>query len=231
VLVARQLLRRRPLATRREGAATSSAAGDVCRDADSAERTRHVIMVELPNDFYERVKPGLHSKIGRELRSARRILDLGCGSCELVRRLADDSEREVTGIDISSSDFPEGRRTHQGVRFGCLQKDAAQLEAIPDRSVDAVVTVWALHEIALPDRALAESFRVLRPGGQMLVVDFPKDSLAQTLWDEAYREPEQMRKLLVDAGFARVQVRLIARRQVMWATGVRPASRTARRPA
>ncbi len=178
--------------------------------------------MDVPKDFYERVKPGLYAKIGRELRSARRILDLGCGSCELVQHLADSSEREVTGVDISSEHFPEAQRTDQGVRFGCLQKDAAKLGAIPDRSVDAVVTLWALHEMARPESVLAESLRVLRPGGEALVVDFPKDSLAQTLWDEAYRTPEEVRALLTGAGFARVRIRLIARNQVLWATGIRP---------
>jgi len=214
----------------RWGAKTSSAADDVRVDADSADRTGQVTVVELPKDFYERVKPGLHSKIGRELRSAQRILDLGCGSCELVRHLADRNDQEVTGIDISSGHFPETRRTDQGVHFGCLEKDAAQLEGVADGSVDAVVMMWALHEMARPDCVLAESLRVLRPAGEVLVVDFPKDSLAQTLWDEAYRDPEEIKELLAGAGFARVRVRLIARRQVLWATGVRPASRTARDP-
>ena len=185
-------------------------------------------MAELPTDFYDRIKPGLRSRIGRELRFARRILDLGCGSCELVQYLANSAEREVTGVDISSSRFPEARRTDRGIHFGCLQKDAAKLEAVPDGSVDAVVMLWALHEMKRPSRVLAEGLRVLRPGGKMLVADFPKDSLAQTLWNEAYLDPEQMRELLAGAGFARVQVRRIARGQVLWATGIRPGDSTTR---
>jgi ubiquinone/menaquinone biosynthesis C-methylase UbiE len=197
-------------------------------DADRADRTEQVIMAELPSDFYDKIKPGLYAKIGRELRLARRVLDLGCGSCDLVRYLADRPGREVTGIDISPSHFPEARRTDRGVRFGCLQKDAARLEAILDQSVDAVVMVWALHEMARPGSVLAESLRVLRPDGELLVVDFPKGSLADALWHEIYRESSEVRGLLTDAGFARVQVRLIARRQVLWATGVRPAHGAAR---
>ncbi|MBN1919294.1 MAG: class I SAM-dependent methyltransferase [Verrucomicrobia bacterium] len=185
-------------------------------------------MAGLPKDFYERLKPGLYAKIGRELRLARHILDLGCGSCELVRYLAGKYDQEVTGIDVSSDHFPETRRAKEGVDFRCIQRDAARLDAVPDRSVDAVVTVWALHEMERPGRVLAESARVLRPGGELLVVDFPKDSLAQTLWDEAYREPDEVKDLLVAAGFARVRIRLIARRQVLWATGIRPADGPAR---
>ena len=54
---------------------------------------------------YEKIKPRLHRRIGRELRLAHRVLDLGCGSCELVRYLADAYEQQVTGVDISSGSF------------------------------------------------------------------------------------------------------------------------------
>ena len=42
----------------------------------------------LGEDFYKRMKPRLHKRIGRELRLARHVLDFGCGSCDLVRYLA-----------------------------------------------------------------------------------------------------------------------------------------------
>lgn len=41
------------------------------------------------DNFYDKIKPHLHKCIGREVRSAHRVLDLGCGSCELVRCLTD----------------------------------------------------------------------------------------------------------------------------------------------
>jgi len=178
----------------------------------------------LPADFYEKIKPDLYSRIGRELRLARRVLDLGCGSCELVQYLANRYQQEVTGIDVSSSHFPKGRRTHQGVGFRCIRKDAARLKTIPDRSADAVVMLWALHEMDRPGWVVAESFRVLRPGAELLVVDFPKGSLAEALWHEAYFDASEIRNLLASAGFMHIQARLIARRQVVWASGFRPAA-------
>ena len=60
----------------------------------------------IPNNFYERIKPRLHRRIGREVRLARRVLDLGCGSCDLVQYLAGTYGQEIAGVDISDGSFP-----------------------------------------------------------------------------------------------------------------------------
>lgn len=178
---------------------------------------------QLPDNFYERIKPRLHKRIGREVRLARRVLDLGCGSCDLVRHLARAYGQEVTGVDISGGSFPSRRHTPDGSRFHCLKRNATSMGFAADGSADAVVTMWALHEMAEPRAILRETRRVLRPGGELFIVDFPKDSLAQKLWNEGYYRPDEVEALLQEAGFEKVQVRLIERGQVMWARGYHPA--------
>jgi len=180
---------------------------------------------EVARDFYETIKPRLHQRIGREVRLARRVLDLGCGSCDLVRYLAGAYRQEVTGVDVSSGSFPAGRKTQHGARFRCRKEDAASLSFIADGTVDAVVTLWALHEMERPEAVLAAAHRVLRPGGEVFVVDFPRNSLAQKLWNEDYYRPNEVKAMLRAAGFQNVQARLIEGRQVMWARGYQPPSR------
>jgi len=183
---------------------------------------------DLPKkDFYERIKPRLHKRIGRELRLARRVLDLGCGSCELVRYLAGTYHQRVTGVDISSESFPKGRYVRRGARIHCIRKDAAHIDFVPEKSVDAVVTMWALHEMRYPKAILAEAYRILRPGGEILVVDFPRGSLAGQLWREKYYTPEEIRKLLTKAGFDEIRTRLVNRQQIIWAKGFRAADHLA----
>ena len=181
---------------------------------------------ELKDDFYERIKPRLHKRIGRELRLARHVLDLGCGSCDLVRYLAETCHQEVTGVDVASDGFPKRRRSREGVRFRCLRRDATCLPFAADASADAVVTMWALHEMKRPTDILAETRRVLRSGGELLVVDFPKDSLAQRLWDEHYYRPDEVKRLLEETGFSDIRVRLIERGQVIWARAYQPMAET-----
>ena len=185
---------------------------------------KELVKENLSESFYERMKPRLHKRIGRELRLAHRVLDLGCGSCELVRYLADSFHQQVTGVDISSDSFPKRRRSKKGRIFRCIREDAIGLKSIRDESVDAVVIMWALHEMKHPRAILAAVCRVLRPGGETLVVDFPRDSLAQRLWDENYWSPLEMRQMMKEAGLAEVRAKTIERGEIIWATGRRSSA-------
>lgn len=172
--------------------------------------------------FYKKLKPRLHKRIGRELRLAGRILDLGCGSCDLVCYLAKTYHQHVTGVDVSSGSFPRRRHTSDGCRFRCIRKNAKHLSFLKEESVDAVVSTMAFHEMEHPEAILAEVRRILRPGGELLIVDFPKDSLAQELWNEDYYTPDALQQMVSESGFEDVRAKPIERGELMWITGRRP---------
>ena len=181
-------------------------------------------MSETPaaKNLYEQIKPRLHRRIGRELRLARHVLDVGCGSCDLVGFLAETYHQEVTGVDIAGRGFPRRRASAHGVRFRCLERDGTRLAFAADASADAVVMMWALHEMADAAGILVEARRVLRPGGEVLMVDFPRGSLAQRLWNEDYYRPGEVKRLLAEAGLTDIRVRLIEAGQVLWARAYQP---------
>ena len=52
--------------------------------------------------------------------------------------------------------------------------------------IDAAIIFWALHEMKNAQAILQETYRVLRPGGKVLVVEFAHNSLAQKIWNENY---------------------------------------------
>jgi SAM-dependent methyltransferase len=173
----------------------------------------------VSENFYDELKPRLHTRIGKAVHSAARVVDLGCGNCELALFLAKSNHQEVIGVDISDTSFP-AQRWVQGEKsetVRCVKKDARALTFLRDSSVDAAVSVWALHEMASPIAVLCEARRILRPGGQMLVVDFPRDSLAQRLWNEDYYAPEEVADMLREAGFEAAQCEVIAHGHIIWA--------------
>jgi len=171
------------------------------------------------NDFYERIKHRLHERIGRHLRLAGTVVDMGCGACDLVEYLAQTYRQKVIGVDISPDSFPSRRSTRAGVLFQCVAADATRIDFTRENSVDAIVSMWALHEMKHPEAILAEALRILRPGGELLIVDFPRGSLAQELWDENYYTLKEVEQLVAKSGFAQVRGRPVERKQVMWITG------------
>lgn len=95
------------------------------------------------------------------------ILDLGCGTGEITRRLAMRYPKaRVTGVDILESNLDFARRDSAafGTRIDYAQGDAFAL-ALADASFDLVVCRHMSQ--AVPDfpRVLREIDRVLRPGG------------------------------------------------------------------
>jgi len=179
--------------------------------------SKHIESPEVPEDFYERVSDCIRERIAAALHSAVQVVDLGCGSCELDRFLTHANGQHVIGVDISGSSFPDYEAPQPGVE--CRKADARRLDFIQDRSVDAVVSVHALHEMDKPVEVLTEAHRVLRAGGEMLVVDCSRGSLAQGLWNENYYASAEVTAMLGRAGFARIGSRLIERKQLIWAEG------------
>ena len=183
---------------------------------------------QVPKTFYQTYKPRLQRRIARELRSARRLVDVGCGNCDLVSLLGQADGREVIGVDVRDGSFPEEPDPTRHRR--CVKADARSLDFLPKGAVDAVVSVWALHELAAPMAVLREARRVLRAGGEILIADFPRGSLAQRLWNEDYYTTGEVGEMLKRAGFVRVEAKRIARKQITWARGFKaPRRRDTRR--
>lgn len=100
------------------------------------------------------------------------VADLGCGTCngaELIAPLV----KQVIAIDREPA-MLQAAQTRLG-RAGIRNVDFHQgeLTAIPidDNSLDAALIILVLHHLPEPALAIAETARVLRPGGVALIVD------------------------------------------------------------
>jgi len=177
-------------------------------------------IAKLSDNFYDKIKPRLYQRVGKQLHSANHVLDIGCGNCELAGYLSKTYGQKVTGIDISSESFPDKEKINKDWPLvKCVRRSASKLNFVQSEIIDVVVMFWSLHEMNNPKAVLQQVYSVLKPGGRVLIVEFPSKSLAQKLWNEKYFSKEQLMKYLDDAGFEHIQARLIENKQILWVNG------------
>jgi ubiquinone/menaquinone biosynthesis C-methylase UbiE len=166
----------------------------------------HRTPMNSEEDVYQRLKPDIFTRIGKELKTARRILDVGCGDCQLANFLARNTLKRVVGIDISDDDLERGRQQadKQGILrlVDCKKVDAHHLEGFESNVFDAAIMVYALHELNRPILVLRQVHRVLKDQGTLVIVDFSKGSRAEQLWGERYFSPAQVKSMLTRANFS-----------------------------
>lgn len=148
-----------------------------------------------------------------------RVLDVGCGPGYLTSEIAAlvGPDGEVAGIDISASMLALARRRCAGAGGRVtLREGRCEDVPFPDASFDAAVSVQVYEYVEDIERALAELYRVLRPGGRAVILDTDWDSLVWhsadrprmrrilELWDDHVAHPRLPRRLgplLREAGF------------------------------
>jgi ubiquinone/menaquinone biosynthesis C-methylase UbiE/DNA-binding HxlR family transcriptional regulator len=100
------------------------------------------------------------------------IADLGAGEGTLAQLLAQRAE-QVIAVDNSEKMVEFGSNLAREHGFGNLEYRLGDIERIPieDGSVDLAIFSQALHHANKPRQAVEESFRILRPGGRIVVLD------------------------------------------------------------
>jgi len=96
-----------------------------------------------------------------------KVLEVGTGT-GLALPGYPPSVQSVVAIDVDEAALARARRRRQGVTL--LQADVQDLP-FPDGSFDAVVSSLVFCSVAAPGRALEEVLRVLRPGGELRMLE------------------------------------------------------------
>lgn len=144
------------------------------------------------------------------------IADLGAGEGHLSQLLAKRASR-VIAVDNSEKmvEYGASLARENGIhnleyRFGDIESPPIEPE-----TVDLVLLSQALHHASNPGRALAAAHRILRPGGQVAVLDLLAHQFEQAR--ELYADTwlgfteSELGGLLSDAGFIDVDAEVVSR--------------------
>ncbi|MEP6481603.1 MAG: demethylmenaquinone methyltransferase [Rhodoglobus sp.] len=102
--------------------------------------------------------------------AGERILDVAAGTGTSSVALQKNGAT-VVALDFSAGMVAEGRRKHPKIEF--VEGDATKLP-FGDNEFDAVTISFGLRNVSEPKLALGEMYRVLKPGGRVVVCEFSK---------------------------------------------------------
>ena len=139
------------------------------------------------------------------------VADVGCGEGVLALEIARWA-RHVTGIDRSDDVLERAKAASERRQATNVTWRKGDLTRMPlrDESIDLAVFSQSLRYATDPERALAETSRVLRPGGRVLIVDLKEHD--QTWVQARFGDrrpgfaPGELEGLLQGAGFRAVRL-------------------------
>ena len=128
------------------------------------------------------------------LQPADRVLDVGCGSGWLVRRLAARVPNgSVMGIDVSDEMVRRAQAGSTSVPDIQFQLGTAEEIPAPNGSFTKVLSVESAYYWHDPARGMGEIFRVLAPGGSAwILINYYRDNLDCHQWGLHYQIPTHL---------------------------------------
>jgi len=159
-----------PQGARNEREAADWVRGMFARVARRYDLANHVLSFNIDRLWrartVRRVRPMLD-------RPGARVLDICCGTGDLMLALARESRTPVLGSDFCHPMLVAAREkiARRRARAGLFEADALRLP-LRDASLDLVTVAFGFRNLANYRAGLAEMRRVLRPGGMAAILEF-----------------------------------------------------------
>ena len=159
--------------------------------------------------------------------------DLGAGE-GLISQLLAARAKKVIAVDHSPRMVEVGRDLAKRSGLKNLEYRQGDMEQPPIRpgSVDVAILSQALHHAVHPPRALEAAWKILRPGGTLLVLDLVEHAFeaAREMYADVWLgfAPVELSRLMREAGFEGLTVEVVAKEkegpgfQTLLAVGNRP---------
>jgi ArsR family transcriptional regulator len=223
------------------------AAGELGTQARDGEALRRVLgqRQEKSKRYFDAVAGRLGKKYcpGRSWEAVGRLLlalaprqvyaDLGAGE-GLISQLLAARAKKVIAVDHSPRMVEVGRDLAKRSGLKNLEYRLGDMENPPIRpgSVDVAILSQALHHAVHPPRVLEAAWKILRPGGTLLILDLVEHTFeaAREMYADVWLgfSPAELARLMREAKFEGVSVEVVAKEkegpgfQTLLAAGNRP---------
>jgi demethylmenaquinone methyltransferase / 2-methoxy-6-polyprenyl-1,4-benzoquinol methylase len=164
------------------------------RERDSAPRERQTYEHTYVKSLFNRIAPHYdflnhflsfgfdirwRRKAVRLLREyePRTILDIATGTADLALAACAPPAEKIFGVDLSPGMLELARKKikRSGLeRSIILEEGSAEQLRFPDDSFDAVMVAFGIRNFSDLHKGLQEMFRVLRPGGAVMILEFSR---------------------------------------------------------
>jgi ArsR family transcriptional regulator len=146
------------------------------------------------------------------------IADLGAGEGTLSLMLAQRAER-VIAVDSSEKMVEYGRETAKRHGVENVEYRHGDLEELPlaDEEADIALLHQSLHHALHPQKAVEEAWRILRPGGRIVILDLLQHSFEQAreLYADVWLGFSQVHlsQMLANAHFSSADIAVVRREE------------------
>lgn len=151
------------------------------RIADTYDRFNHILSLNIDSRW--------RRKAADSLSVSERVLDVAIGTADLAIELIKRNKAgKVTGLDLSAEMMKIGQRKVAGMkmdgRVEFVQGSALEMP-FEESSFDAVTCAFGVRNFSDLDTGLREMFRVLKPGGQLMILEFsyPSNPVVRRIYD------------------------------------------------
>lgn len=163
------------------------------------------------------------------------IVDLGAGEGMMAQLLAQRA-KSVTCIDNSPKMIEVGSALARKNGLSNLSFKLGDIENVPlaENSFDLAFLSQALHHAQHPARAVEEAFRILKPGGQLIILDLKEHQFekARELYADIWLgfSENTLYSYLKRTGFTKIEVTVVSKEETepgfetVLASGIKPPS-------